>query len=178
MSRVGKKPIVIPPGLQVKIEGDLVTVAGPGGEAQQRLGGGISAKMEDGRVLVSRSSDSKETRSAHGLYRSLIANMVEGVLKEYEKRLEIVGVGYRARVDGDAIVLQLGFSHPVELHVPEGIKVEVDKNTKIKVAGSDKKLVGEFAARIRGFLPPEPYKGKGIRYENEYVRRKTGKTIA
>ncbi len=178
MSRVGKLPITIPPGVEVKVEGDIITASGPKAEAQQKLSNGITAKIEDGRVIVSRSSDTKEMRSIHGLYRSLISNMVEGVLKGYEKRLEIVGVGYRARVDDDALVLQLGFSHPVRLAVPQGLKVEVEKNTKIKVIGTSKDQVGIFAARIRGKLPPEPYKGKGIRYEGEWVRRKTGKTIA
>ncbi len=179
MSRVGKSLINIPSGVEIKVEGDLITVSGPRGETRQRLGEGISVRVDDGRILVSRSSDSKEMRSAHGLYRSLIANMVEGVLKGYEKRLEIIGVGYRASVDGNALTLKLGFSHPVKLAFdPKALNVEVEKNTKIKVSGADKERVGAFAARIRGILPPEPYKGKGIRYEGEYVRRKAGKTIA
>ena len=163
----------------MEIEGDLVKVAGPKGEASMRLGAGITAAVEDGKVRVSRPADTKETRAAHGLYRSLIANMIEGVTKGYEKRLEIVGVGYRARVEKGEVVLQLGFSHPVRLTFdPERLAVEVEKNTLIRVSGADKEAVGAFAARIREIYPPEPYKGKGIRYEGEYVRRKAGKTIA
>jgi large subunit ribosomal protein L6 len=179
MSRIGKNAITLPPGVDVKIEGDLVTVSGPKGEGRRRLGGGITAALEDGRVLVSRSSDTKEMKAAHGLYRSLIANMVEGVTKGYRKRLEIIGVGYRARVEGGAVVLQLGFSHPVKLPFDaKQLTVEVEKNTLITISGADKETVGAFAARIREIFPPEPYKGKGIRYEGEYVKRKAGKTIA
>lgn len=179
MSRVGKSPIVIPRGVEVKVEGDLVSVSGAKGEGRQRLGAGVSATVEDGKVFVACSSDSKGMRAAHGLYRSLIANMVGGVATGYEKRLEIVGVGYRARVEKDALVIQLGFSHPVKLPFdPGALHVEVEKNTKIKVCGTDKEMVGAFAGRVREILPPEPYKGKGIRYEGEYVRRKAGKTIA
>lgn len=179
MSRIGKKPIAIPPEVKVSVDGDLVAISGPRGESRQRLGSGISAKVDGGMILVSRDSDSKAVRSAHGLYRSLIANKVEGVFKGYEKRLEIVGVGYRARVEGDALVLQIGFSHPVKLAFsPGSLSVEVEKNTRIKVSGTEKEEVGAFAARIREIFPPEPYKGKGIRYEGEWVRRKAGKTIA
>ena len=175
MSRIGKKPIPVPEGVTVSIGPGRVTVNGPRGELQQ----GVSTRMEiaegDGTLTVARPTDRGEDRAVHGLTRSLIANMVEGVTDGFEKRLEIQGVGYRARLQGKAIELNVGFSHPVSIPAPDGIEFEVPIPTQIIVRGIDKQLVGETAARIRRVRPPEPYKGKGIRYVDEHVRRKVGK---
>ena len=175
MSRIGKKPIPVPEGVTVSIGPGRVTVNGPRGELQQ----GVSTRMEiaegDGTLTVARPTDRGEDRAVHGLTRSLIANMVEGVTDGFEKRLEIQGVGYRARLQGKAIELNVGFSHPVSIPAPDGIEFEVPIPTQIIVRGIDKQLVGETAARIRRVRPPEPYKGKGIRYVDEQVRRKVGK---
>ena len=175
MSRIGKKPIPVPEGVTVSIGPGRVTVNGPRGELQQ----GVSTRMEiaegDGTLTVARPTDRGEDRAVHGLTRSLIANMVEGVTEGFEKRLEIQGVGYRARLQGKAIELNVGFSHPVSIPAPDGIEFEVPIPTQIIVRGIDKQLVGETAARIRRVRPPEPYKGKGIRYVDEQVRRKVGK---
>ena len=175
MSRIGKQPIEIPSGVTVEVAGDTVNVKGPGGALSQRVDPDMKVTVADGEVRVERPSDEREHRALHGLTRSLIANMVEGVTKGYEKRLEIQGVGYRAVLKGKDIELQVGFSHPVDFPAPEGIEFEVPAPNRITVKGIDKQLVGETAARIRRIRKPEPYKGKGIRYEGEYVRKKAGK---
>jgi large subunit ribosomal protein L6 len=175
MSRIGKQPIPLPDGVQVTIEPELVSVKGPRGELSERVNRAIDVKQENGEVTVTRPTDRGDHRALHGLTRSLIANMVEGVTNGFEKRLEIQGVGYRAQLQGQKLVLALGYSHPVELNAPEGIDFEVPQPTRIVVRGISKQAVGEVAAIIRKQRPPEPYKGKGIRYEGEYVARKVGK---
>jgi large subunit ribosomal protein L6 len=175
VSRIGKQPIPVPEGVDVLIEPDLVRVKGPKGELQQRVARDMEVSQEDGEVLVKRPSDRGEHRALHGLTRSLIANMVEGVTNGFERRLEIQGVGYRAALRGKDVELTVGFSHPVQVRAPAGIEFEVPAPTQIVVRGIDKQQVGETAARIRKVRPPEPYKGKGIRYQGEYVARKVGK---
>jgi large subunit ribosomal protein L6 len=165
----------VPDGVEVKIEPGEVSVKGPKGELKQRISRDMKVEQNDGVITVTRPTDRGEHRALHGLTRSLIANMVEGVTNGYEKRLEIQGVGYRARLQGRNLELSLGFSHPVSVEAPEGITFEVPQQTEIIVRGIDKQLVGETAARIRRIRPPEPYKGKGIRYSDEIVRRKVGK---
>ncbi len=178
MSRVGKKPIDIPSGVQVAVQDSLVKVSGPKGELTLLLPTIIQADAGDGKVTVTRSDDSRENRSFHGLYRSLIANMVEGVEKAFTKNLVIEGVGFKAEVRGSTLVVTVGFSSPVEYAIPEGVDIAVDGGTRIKITSIDKQKVGQAAARIRGFSPAEPYKGKGIRYADERIRRKEGKTVA
>ncbi|MGH2653381.1 MAG: 50S ribosomal protein L6 [Actinomycetota bacterium] len=175
MSRIGKQPIAIPDGVSVDVGDGLVTVKGPGGELSQRVVRDMRVIVDGGEVRVERPSDERDHRSLHGLTRSLIANMVEGVTKGYEKRLEIQGVGYRAALKGSELELQVGFSHPVTISPPAGIEFEVPAPNRIVVKGIDKQLVGEIAANVRKVRKPEPYKGKGIRYEGEYVRKKAGK---
>jgi large subunit ribosomal protein L6 len=175
MSRIGKQPIPLPDGVEVSIEPQLVKVKGPKGELQERVSRDMGIEQQNGEIVVSRPTDRGEHRALHGLTRSLIANMVEGVTNGYEKRLEIQGVGYRAQLQGKKLVLALGYSHPVEMEAPEGIEFEVPMPTRIVVRGISKQVVGEVAANIRKQRPPEPYKGKGIRYEGEYVARKVGK---
>ena len=175
MSRIGKSPIALPDGVEVGIEPGLVKVRGPKGELSERVAQAMAVKQDDGKILVERPTDRGEHRALHGLTRSLIANMVEGVTEGFEKRLEIQGVGYRAQLQGNKLVLALGYSHPVELDAPDGIDFEVPQPTQIVVRGISKQLVGETAAIIRKQRPPEPYKGKGIRYQGEYVARKVGK---
>jgi large subunit ribosomal protein L6 len=175
MSRIGKQPVPVPDGVEITIESELVKVKGPKGELEERVARDIGVEQQNGEVLVTRPTDRGEHRALHGLTRSLIANMVEGVTNGYEKRLEIQGVGYRAQLQGRKLVLALGYSHPVELEAPEGIDFEVPQPTRIVVRGISKQAVGEVAANIRKQRPPEPYKGKGIRYEGEYVARKVGK---
>ena len=176
MSRIGRQPIPVPEGVIVNIEPTLVTVNGPKGELSERVNADLEiAKQDDGTVLVSRPTDRGEHRAMHGLTRSLISNMVVGVTDGFEKRLEIQGVGYRAQAQGSKLVLSLGYSHPVEIEAPEGIDFEVPTPTSVVVRGASKQLVGETAARIRKQRPPEPYKGKGVRYEGEHVVRKVGK---
>ena len=175
MSRIGRKPIAIPDGVTVEIKPELVSVKGPKGELDQAVSGDIKVLEADGTLTVERPTDRGEHRALHGLTRSLIANMVEGVTQGFEKRLEIQGVGYRARLQGKSLELSVGYSHPVSVAAPEGIEFEVPAPTQVVVRGIDKQLVGEIAARIRRTRPPEPYKGKGIRYEGEHVRRKVGK---
>jgi large subunit ribosomal protein L6 len=175
MSRIGKQPIPLPEGVEVTIEPELVSVKGPRGELSERVNRAIDVKQENGEVTVTRPTDRGDHRALHGLTRSLIANMVEGVTNGFEKRLEIQGVGYRAQLQGRRLILSLGYSHPVELEAPEGIEFEVPQPTRIVVRGISKQAVGEVAANIRKQRPPEPYKGKGIRYEGEYVARKVGK---
>ena len=179
MSRIGKKPIAIPAGVTVDIaDGNVVTVKGPNGQLTETFNSRITIKKEGAAVVVERSSDDKFDRSLHGLTRSLIQNMVDGVTKGFEKNLEINGVGYRAAKAGKVLTLHVGFSHPVELEEPDGITVEVPAQNKITVKGADKQAVGAFAAKIRATRKPEPYKGKGIKYDYEVVRRKEGQTGA
>jgi len=175
MSRIGRKPIPVPAGVTVSIEPELVRVNGPRGELSERVPRDITVAQEDGQLVVSRPTDRGEHRALHGLTRSLVANMVEGVTQGYQKVLEIQGVGYRAQLRGRDLELALGFSHPVAIKAPEGIEFEVPQPTRVVVKGISKQLVGEVAAGIRKRRPPEPYKGKGIRYEGEYVARKVGK---
>jgi large subunit ribosomal protein L6 len=175
MSRIGREPIAIPDGVNVELEGSRVTVNGPGGALHQEVSPELKVTVDDGTVRVERPSDERHHKALHGLTRTLIANMVEGVTKGFEKRLEIQGVGYRAALRGSDLELQVGYSHPVEFPAPEGIAFEVPAPNRIVVRGIDKQLVGETAARIRKVRKPEPYKGKGIRYEGEYVRKKAGK---
>jgi large subunit ribosomal protein L6 len=175
MSRIGKQPITVPDGVEITIAPELVKVKGPKGELEERVSRDIGVAQENGEIVVTRSTDRGEHRALHGLTRSLIANMVEGVTSGFEKRLEIQGVGYRAQLQGNKIVLALGYSHPVEVNAPSGIEFEVPQPTRITVRGISKQAVGEVAAIIRKQRPPEPYKGKGIRYEGEHVARKVGK---
>ena len=177
MSRVGKKVIAIPAGVTVTIEGSAVTVKGGKGELSWTLPEGITAAVEGTTLTVSRADDSRKLRALHGTNRSLLANMVEGVSKGFTKNLEIVGVGFKAAVKGSALDLVLGKSHPILHPIPAGLTVTVADNTKVKVEGIDKQLVGQFAAEVRGYYPPEPYKGKGIHYVGEYIRRKEGKSV-
>ncbi|MDQ0340201.1 large subunit ribosomal protein L6 [Caldalkalibacillus uzonensis] len=176
MSRTGLKPVQIPDGVEIKIDGTHVTVKGPKGELSRQFHPDMMINIEDNQVVVKRPTDNKQHKSLHGTTRSLIANMVEGVTKGYEKNLELVGVGYRAQKSGNKLVLNVGYSHPVEIVPEEGIEIEVPSQTKITVKGIDKERVGAVAANIRAVREPEPYKGKGIRYEGEQVRRKEGKT--
>ena len=175
MSRIGKQPIPVPDGVEISIEPEVVKVKGPKGELEERVSRDIAVAQENGEIVVTRSTNRGEHRALHGLTRSLIANMVEGVTNGFEKRLEIQGVGYRAQLQGTKLVLALGYSHPVELNAPTGIDFEVPQPTRIVVRGISKQAVGEVAAIIRKQRPPEPYKGKGIRYEGEHVARKVGK---
>lgn len=177
MSRIGRAPIVIPAGVSVRVEGDRVEVQGPRGELAWTKPASIGLAVEDGRVTVSRTSDESPARALHGTTRSLIAGMVKGVSEGYRKELEIQGVGYRAQVQGARLVMHLGFSHPIEFDVPPGVTVEVADGTRLVVSGADKQQVGEVSARLRGFHKAEPYKGKGVRYKDEHVRRKAGKTV-
>jgi large subunit ribosomal protein L6 len=176
MSRIGKKPIEIPTGVTITINKSTVTVKGPKGELTRSFSPDMSITIEENLVTVSRPSDVKEHRALHGTTRALLANMVEGVSTGFTRGLELIGVGYRAQKQGSKLILNVGFSHPVEIEPEEGIEVEVPVNTKITIKGTDKERVGALAANIRGVRPPEPYKGKGIRYEGEVVRRKEGKT--
>jgi large subunit ribosomal protein L6 len=175
MSRIGKKPITIPTGVSVTIEPEVVRVAGPRGDLSERKSRQIEIREEDGALLVTRPTDRAEHRALHGLTRSLVANMVEGVTAGFSKTLEIQGVGYRAQLKGRDLELALGYSHPVPIKAPEGIEFEVPQPTRVIVKGNSKQQVGEIAAIIRKQRPPEPYKGKGIRYQGEYVARKVGK---
>lgn len=177
MSRIGKKVIQLPQGVEVKVDdNNLVTVKGPLGTLSEQLSKEMIIDQENSEITVKRPSDAKKHKSLHGLSRSLIANMVHGVEKGYEKKLEIVGVGYRAAKQGNQIVLSLGYSHPIELTAPEGLTLEVPTQTEVIVKGIDKQRVGNYAAKIRAYRKPEPYKGKGVRYAGEYIRRKEGKT--
>jgi large subunit ribosomal protein L6 len=175
MSRIGKQPIAIPDGVNVAVDPGRVTVNGPLGELTQKVPVRMSIEKEDGQLLVKRPTERGDDRALHGLTRSLVANMVEGVTNGFEKRLEIQGVGYRASLRGTALELNVGYSHPVVIDAPAGITFEVPVQTEIIVKGIDKQQVGEIAAEVRDVRPPEPYKGKGIRYQGEYVRRKVGK---
>lgn len=176
MSRIGKRALQIPEGVTVAVDGNKVTVKGPKGELERTFSPDMNIKMEDNVITVERPSDAKKHRSLHGTTNSLIGNMIEGVTSGYQKSLQLVGVGYRANKQGKKLVLNVGYSHPVEMEAEEGIDIEVPENTRILVKGIDKERVGAVAANIRAVRKPEPYKGKGIRYENEHVRRKEGKT--
>ncbi|WNS75623.1 50S ribosomal protein L6 [Bacillus sp. DTU_2020_1000418_1_SI_GHA_SEK_038] len=177
MSRIGKKPIEVPTGVTINIDSkNTVTVKGPKGELTRSFSPDMMIQLEESVLTVSRPSESKEHRTLHGTTRALLSNMVEGVSKGFEKGLELIGVGYRAQKQGTKLVLNVGYSHPVEIEPEAGVEVEVPSNTKVIVKGINKERVGALAANIRDVRPPEPYKGKGIRYEGEYVRRKEGKT--
>ena len=178
MSRIGKAPIELPSGVEVTTEGNVVVVKGPKGSLRQEIDPRVSLSIDDGVVSVFRDNDDREVRALHGLYRALIANMVIGVSTGYSKELQAVGVGYRGALKGNTLELQVGYSHPVAIEAPEGITFEVPEPTKFIISGLDKQLVGQVAANIRAVRPPEPYKGKGIRYADEYVRRKAGKAGA
>ncbi len=178
MSRVGKNPIILPEGVEVKVGKGKVSVKGPKGELSTNVEPALKVEVNDGQIVVSRPNDSRRFRSLHGLYRSLVANMVQGVTQGFEKKLEIVGVGYRSEMKNGRLILQLGYSHPIVFVPPEGIEVVVENQTSIAVRGINKELVGQVAAKIRSFRPPEPYKGKGIKYIDEQIRRKAGKTAA
>ncbi len=178
MSRVGKQPIAIPDGVSVeRIEGG-VSVKGPKGTLSERIPPRIEVVIEGGQVTLKRPDDRKQSRALHGLARALVANMVKGVTEQFKKELEIQGVGYRAEVQGGKVLLNLGFSHPVEAEIPKGLTVSVDRNVIVRIEGIDRRQVGQFAADLRAIRPPEPYKGKGIRYVDERVRRKVGKAGA
>ncbi len=183
MSRIGKSPIVLPKGVEVKVEpNNIVKVKGPKGELFERIDRDITIKLEDGKVVVGRPTDQKRHKALHGLYRTLINNMVVGVSKGYEQKLELVGVGFRANARGQNLELSVGYSHPVLVMLPAEVKVtaqqEKGQNPTVILQSSDKQLIGEVAAKIRSIRPPEPYKGKGIKYSEEYIRRKAGKTAA
>jgi large subunit ribosomal protein L6 len=175
MSRIGKRPIPIPAKVSITIDGQHVQVKGPKGELARTLPSGVMIVQEGETILVQRQDESRLARERHGLCRTLVANMVEGVANGYQKRLEIQGIGYRAQVQGRNLNMSLGYSHPVVFEPPAGIEFAVENNTNIIVSGIDKELVGNMAARIRASRPPEPYKGKGVRYAGEYIRRKAGK---
>ena len=176
MSRIGKLPINIPENTEVKLENNWLSCKGPKGELSRELHQDMALKIEDGQVVVSRPSDSKHHRSLHGLTRSLVANMVEGVSQGFVKKLQVVGVGYRAEMKGQNLNLIVGYSHPIYINFPDTITASCPSPNEILIEGADKELVGQVAAKIRSYKKPEPYKGKGIRYENEHVRRKAGKT--
>jgi large subunit ribosomal protein L6 len=175
MSRIGKKPIPVPQGVKVGVDGNTVRVEGPKGKLAQVLPSGVSVKVDGSVVTVERSSDHRTARALHGLTRALVANMVQGVKDGFEKKLEIVGIGYRAQLQGRNLQLALGYSHPVIFPLPEGITAEVDKQVSITLRGPDKALLGQTAAKLRALRKPDPYKGKGIKYADEYIRRKVGK---
>jgi large subunit ribosomal protein L6 len=175
MSRIGKKPIGIPSGVTVEIDGNVVRAQGPKGRLMQTVPTGISARLDEGRLVLTRQADSRSQRALHGLARSLVANMVTGVSAGFERKLEIVGIGYRAQMQGKNIQLALGYSHPVVFPLPDGITAEIDRQVSITLRGADKALLGQTAALLRDLRRPDPYKGKGIRYADEVVRRKVGK---
>jgi len=178
MSRIGKKPVEILDGVKVSVQGNNVTVEGSKGKLQQAIPAEIAVKVEGKTVVFSRKSDEPNIRALHGLSRSLVNNMVIGVSQGYEKIMEIVGTGYRAKLEGKTLNLIVGYSHPVNYCIPEGITVAVEKNTTLKINGIDKQLVGAAAADIRRYYPPEPYKGKGIKFKGEHIRRKAGKSVS
>ncbi len=176
MSRIGLQPVIVPKGVTVTVNGNILHVKGSKGELTQSFEPLVSIVVNDSEVQVSRANESKQAKSMHGLYRSLLNNMVAGVSQGFTKLLVINGVGYRAEVNGKILILNLGYSNPIEYEIPDGIQLNVEGNTKVSVSGIDKALVGQVAAEIRKLRPPEPYKGKGIRYDNENVRRKVGKS--
>ncbi len=177
MSRIGKQPVSIPAKVKVEVKGAQIFVEGPKGKLQQAIPGRVTAAVEKDRIVVSRQGDDAEAKALHGLTRALLNNMVKGVSEGYVKKLEIHGVGFKASVKGKQVDLSLGFSHPVLFDIPEQIKVTVEENTKLTIEGPDKQVVGQVAAEIRSFYPPEPYKGKGVRYAGEHIVRKEGKTV-
>jgi large subunit ribosomal protein L6 len=177
MSRIGQMPIVLKPGVQVQVNGDTITVTGPKGTLARRLNARVKVTVADGQVRVERAGNSKLDRALHGTTRAVVANMVEGVAQGFEKKLEIHGVGFRARLTGRVIGLSVGKVRPCVYTLPEGIEVQIERNTLLTVTGADKELVGQVAADIRSFCPPEPYLGKGIRYADERVRHKVGKAV-
>ena len=176
MSRIGNKPVVIPAGVTIDLKDNTVTVKGPKGELKQQFDKDMTFNIEGNEITVVRPSDSKRHRTVHGTTRAILANMIEGVSAGFKKELELIGVGYRAQMQGKKLVLSVGYSHPVEFEEIEGIKLGVEGNTKVSIEGINKEVVGQYAAKVRAVRPPEPYKGKGIRYVGEYVRRKEGKT--
>lgn len=178
MSRIGKQPIPVPKGVEVKVTAAEVSVKGPKGTLKQHVIDGVKIAVENGHVNVSVDENQSDMGQHHGLYRALINNMIVGVTQGFDKKLEMIGVGYRAAVQGKELDVQVGFSHPTKLPIPDGIVVKVDKNSFITVSGANKQAVGQFAATLRAIRPPEPYQGKGIRYEGEYVRKKAGKAAA
>jgi large subunit ribosomal protein L6 len=177
MSRIGKQPIAIPPKVKVEVKGQKVSVEGPKGKLAWELPNRTSLKVEDGKIVVSRAGDDAQAKALHGLSRALVHNMVVGVTEGFVKKLEIQGVGFKASVTGKVVNLALGYSHPVNYNIPDQIKVTVEENTKLTIEGPDKQVVGKVASEIRSFYPPEPYKGKGVRYAGEHVQRKEGKTV-
>lgn len=178
MSRIGRQPVAVPQGVTVTIQGSKIAAKGPKGELSRELPSFIQGKVEGSQVKLACAQEDKQSQMLYGTTKSLVANMVAGVHKGYSKDLEIQGVGFKAALQGKKLVLSLGYSHPVEYMVPDGITLKVAENTAINVSGADKQLVGQVSARIRAFCPPEPYKGKGIRFKGEHVRRKAGKTVA
>lgn len=176
MSRIGKKPIALPEGVKVDIKEGIVLVEGPKGSLSRPLLEGIQLDMEEGTLLVKRANDTKRVRSYHGLMRTLVANMVEGVSKGFEKKLEIVGIGYRSELQESGITLYLGYSHPINFPLPAGISADIEKQTMVTIKGIDKELVGQVSAKIRDLRRPDPYKGKGVKYAGEVLRKKAGKT--
>jgi len=177
MSRIGKQPIDIPPKVKVEVKGQKIFVEGPKGRLDWELPRRTSLKVQDGKIVVSRAGDDAQAKALHGLSRALVNNMVRGVTEGFVKKLEIQGVGFKAAVQGKNVNLVLGFSHPINYAIPEQIKVTVEENTKLTIEGPDRRLVGQVAAELRSFYPPEPYKGKGVRYVGEHVQRKEGKTV-
>ena len=175
MSRIGKAPIPVPQGVTVTINGDEVKVKGPKGELQRVIRPELKVTQEDGKIIVARKSEERMVRSLHGLSRTLIANMVTGVTQGFTKNMDIVGVGYRAAVEGKTLVMQLGYSHPVNIPIPEGLTVTVTKNVAMSITGADKQMLGDFCSFVRDRRPPEVYKGKGVKYQGEHIRRKAGK---
>ncbi len=175
MSRIGRKPIPVPEGVKVAVEESTVKVEGPKGKLSQAIPAGLSVRMDSNVLTVERASDHRTVRALHGLIRSLLANMVHGVKDGFERKLEIVGIGYRAQIQGRNLQLALGYSHPVIFPLPEGVQAEVDKQVSITLKGADKALLGQLAAKLRGLRKPDPYKGKGIKYAEEHIRRKAGK---
>ncbi|MFA5320299.1 MAG: 50S ribosomal protein L6 [Candidatus Omnitrophota bacterium] len=178
MSRIGRKPIAVPKEVKVEIQGQLVKVTGPKGCLELKMAGTIFVEQKEGQLLLCRKNETKPEKSLHGLYRALIVNNIKGVLEGYSKELEIIGMGFKAQVQGNKLNMNLGFSHPVNIAIPEGIKVEAPKPTSLIIKGIDKEQVGKLASEIRAVYPPEPYKGKGIRYVGEQVKKKLGKAQA
>ncbi|MBQ3642023.1 50S ribosomal protein L6 [bacterium] len=176
MSRIGKLPVEIPAGVEVKVDGQTVTAKGPLGTETVTVRSEIKVEMKDNSIVLTRENDDRKSRSLHGLSRTLVSNAVNGVKSGFTKKLEIVGVGYRAAMQGNTLNLTLGYSHPIDIPAPQGVKIAVDQNTKITVTGPNKQIVGDIAALIRSKRPPEVYKGKGVKYEGEHIRRKAGKT--
>jgi large subunit ribosomal protein L6 len=176
MSRIGKKPIILPQGVNLELKDGVVSVKGPKGSLSRSLLEGIELEVTDKAVNLKRASDDKKTRSYHGLMRTLTANMVDGVSKGFEKKLEIVGIGYRSELHGNKLVFFLGYSHPIDFPLPQGISAEVEKQTLVTIKGIDKELVGQISAKIRNLRKPDPYKGKGVKYAGEVLRKKAGKT--